>query len=231
MEHTPTYNPATLSKLCLDYVCKNFDQLALQLPKLTKELKDKLWRFVVQEKLLNDHRLPRFFVDNQPIREIDLSGCDKITDVSIMYLAKKYPGIQSANLSFCNLITHEGIKCLCSCCPQLQYLSLYYCHITDAAIIHIATLLPSLKHLTIAGCNSITDNAITKLSQKCTDLVYLDISHCKSITTSSIKAISTSLSNLQHLDISWCPDSINDSALQKLTKCHRLQHLGLAGMS
>lgn len=223
------FNPPTLSKICMDYVCKNFDDLALKIPKLTKELKDKLWKFMVQEKLLNDHRLPRFF-DNQPIREIDLSGCDKISDASILYLAKKAPQLQVANLSFCNLITQEGIKSLCTHCTQLQNISLYYCHINDAALIHVANSLPALKSLTIAGCNSITDNAISKLSQKCTELVYLDISHCKSITSSSIKAICSSLPNLQHLDLSWCSDAINDSAIQKIAKCHKLQHLGLAGI-
>lgn len=225
-----TVSPPTLSKICMDYVCKNFDDLALKIPKLTKELKDKLWRFMVQEKLLNDHRLPRFF-DNQPIREIDLSGCDKITDASILYLAKKAPQLQVANLSFCNLITFEGIKSLCTHCTQLQTISLYHCHINDATLIHIANTLPALKSLTIAGCNLITETAISKISQKCTELLYLDISHCKSINSSSIKAICSSLSNLQHLDLSWCSDSINDSAIQKIAKCHKLHHLGLAGIS
>jgi F-box and leucine-rich repeat protein 2/20 len=214
----------------MDYVCKNFDDLAPQIPKLTKELKDKLWKFMVQEKLLNDHRLPRFF-DNHPIREIDLSGCDKISDTSIIYLSKKAPSLQIANLSFCNLITQEGIKHLCTNCSQLQTISLYSCHINDAALLHIASSLPTLKSLTIAGCNFITDNGISKLSQKCTELIFLDISHCKSISSSSIKSICGSLTNLQHFDLSWCSDSINDSAIQKLQKCHKLQHLGLAGIN
>jgi hypothetical protein len=227
MDLLPSYNPPTLSKICLDYVCKNFDDLALKIPKLTKELKDKLWKFMVQEKLLNDHRLPRFF-DNTPVREIDLSGCDKISDASIVYLAKKFPSLQNANLSFCNLITQEGIRHLCSNCTQLQTINLYYCNVNDVALIHIANSLPTLKSLTIAGCNNITDAGISKLSQKCTELIYLDISHCKSISSSSIKSICSSLSNLQHFDLSWCSDSINDSAVQKIAKCHKLQHVGLA---
>eukprot|EP00026_Physarum_polycephalum_P010824 Phypoly_transcript_11005.p1 GENE.Phypoly_transcript_11005~~Phypoly_transcript_11005.p1 ORF type:complete len:360 (+),score=51.73 Phypoly_transcript_11005:124-1203(+) len=223
----PSYNPPTLSKVCLDYVCKNFDDLALKIPKLTKELKDKLWKFMVQEKLLNDHRLTRFF-DNQPIREIDLSGCDKISDASIIYLAKKFPSLQHANLSFCNLITQEGIRHLCTNCTQLQTISLFDCQINDVALIHIANSLPSLKSLTLAGCKNITDNAISKISTKCTELVYLDVSHCKSISSNSIKSICSSLSNLQHFDLSWCSEAINDSAIQKLAKCHKLQHIGLA---
>jgi len=212
----------------LNYICANFDKFAPQASRLTKELKDKLWKFAVMEHLIDDERLPLFF-DTYSTREIDLSGCDRVTDNSLSYISKKFSTTQiKVNLAFCNNITQEGIKILAQNCSSINTLSLHHCAIGDPALLHISTYLQTLKSLSLTGCLNISDNGVTKIAQKCQELQYLDISHCKTLTSGSVKAIASSLSNLTHLDLSWCSDSISEGSLQKLSKIHKLLYLGVA---
>jgi hypothetical protein len=220
-------SPPRLLNLCLDYVCSKFDKYAPQMPSVTKELKDKLWRFALMEHKIDDQRLPLFF-DTYVSRDADLSGCDRITDTSLTFISKKYPNFQNINLSFCVNITAEGVKTIAQNCTTLTTLSLSHCTIGDSALLCIASSLPNIKSLALTGCNNITDTGVSKIASKCQELQYLDISHCKSLTSTSVKAIASSLSNLQHLDISWLSDTVSDSSIQKLNKLHKLQYLGIA---
>jgi len=220
-------SPSRLLSLCLDYVCNNFDKYASQIPKVNKELKDKLWKFALMEHLIDDSRLPLFF-DTYYSRDVDLTGCDRITDNSLLFISKKCGQLQSVNLSFCINVTADGIKTLATNCTTLTALFLCHCSVGDPALLIISSHLQGLKTLALSGCMNITDAGVQKVAQKCQDLQYLDISHCKTLTSNSIKAIASSLSNLVHLDLSWCSDSVSEGSIQKLSKLHKLQHLGIA---
>jgi len=219
--------PPRLFKLCEEYVFKHLDRYIQQIPKVNQDIKERLWKYALLEHLVDDYRLP-FFLDTHSQRDLDLGGCEKITDNSLLHIAKKYPSLQIINLSFCINITAEGIKALVHQCNSLHTISLCHCSISDQALFHIASSLPNLKSLSLSGCQHISDAAVQKLLAKCSDLQYLDISHCKTLSSSSIKAVA-GLSSLLHLDLSWCSDAISESSIQKLAKgCHKLQYLGVA---
>lgn len=164
--------PPRLLKLCLDYICGRFDKYAPQMSQVSKELKDKLWRFALMDHLVDDQRLP-LFLDTYTSREADLSGCDRITDNSIQLISKKYSSIQILNLSFCINITNEGIKTLVQGCTSLQTLTLSHCSIGDAALLSIASNLQGIKSLGLASCMNISDTGIAKVAQKCQVLCAL----------------------------------------------------------
>jgi len=222
------FSPPRLFKLCEEYVFKHFDRYIQEIPRVNQDIKERLWKYALLEHLIDDQRLP-YFLDAHSSRDIDLCGCDKITDASIIHITKKNPNLQIINLSFCVNITHEGIKALVQQCSSLNTISLSHTNINDQALLHIASSLPNqLKSLSLAGCQHISDASLQKLLSKCADLQYLDISHSKAISSSSIKAVA-SLSSLLHFDMSWCSDSISESAIQKGVKgCHKLQYLGVA---
>ena len=165
-------SPPRLLKLCLDYICSNFDKFAPQVSKLNKELKEKLWKFAVIEHLIDDERLPLFF-DTYSTREIDLSGCDRVTDNSLSFISKKFSTAQvKVNLAFCTNITQEGIKALVQNYSTIQTLSLHHCAIGDPALLHISAYLQTLKSLSLTGCLNISDNGVTKIAQRCQVFIY-----------------------------------------------------------
>jgi len=223
------FSPPRLFVLCEEYVFKHFDRYIPELPKVNQDIKERLWRYALLEHLVDDQRLP-FFLDAHPTKELDLCGCDRITDASITHhISKRYTNLQGINLSFCINISHEGIKALVQQCTGLLTISLSNTNINDQALLNIASALPNLKSLSLAGCQHISDVGLQKLLSKSSDhLLHLDISHCKTLTNTTIKAIA-SLSQLLHLDMSWCSDTITESAIQKIAKgCHKLQYLGVA---
>lgn len=170
-------SPKRLLNLCLDYVCSKFDKYAPQMYKVNKELKDKLWKFALLEHKIDDQRLPLFF-ETYVSRDADLSGCDRISDISLQYISKKYPNLQTINLSFCINITAEGLKTLLQNCPTLQSLHLNHCTVGDPALICIATHLPSIKNLSFSGCPNISDTGISKIAAKCQVLVHTTMLLC-----------------------------------------------------
>lgn len=226
------FTPPRLFVLCEDYVFNHFDRYIPDLPtKVNQDIKERLWKYALREHLVDDQRLPYFLeAHNNKVNELDLCGCDRITDASItQHITKRYPNLQTINLSFCTSISSEGIRTLVQHCPTITSLNLSNTPLTDPALLHIASSLPNLKYLSLAGCLHITDTAFIKFLSKCADhLLHLDISHCKSLTSNSIKSLS-SLSQLLHLDMSWCSDSISENSVQKgVRSCHKLQYLGVA---
>ena len=74
-------------------------------------------------------------------REVDLSGCGKITDASVTEIARK--------------------------CPALTMIRLYGCgKITDASVAEIEHGCPSLAYIRLSGCGNITDGAIAELKRR-----------------------------------------------------------------
>lgn len=61
------------------------------------------------------------------LRELDISSCNRITDVSLTY-AFNFKELITLNLSRCQQITHEGIEYLVKNCPSIEYINLIDCY-------------------------------------------------------------------------------------------------------
>lgn len=89
------------------------------------------------------------------LRELNISGCNRITDVSLTY-AFVFKELQSLNLSRCQQITVDGIKHLVKNCPSIEYLNLNDCYnLKDDAVIEIVKGLPRLQYLELRVSNHI----------------------------------------------------------------------------
>lgn len=81
------------------------------------------------------------------LRVLDISGCNRITDVSLTY-AFSFKELINLNLSRCQQITHEGIGYLVKNCPSIEYFNLTDCYnLKDDAVKEIVKGLRRLQQL------------------------------------------------------------------------------------
>jgi hypothetical protein len=74
-------------------------------------------------------------------REVDLSGCGKITNASVTEIARNCPALAMIRLNGCGKIT-------------------------DASMAEIERSCPSLAYIQLSGCDNITDGAIAELKRR-----------------------------------------------------------------
>lgn len=132
------------------------------------------------------------------LRELDLSGCNKITDVSLKH-AFAFPELKILNLSQCQQITRIGLYYLSKNNPAIEYLNLNRCYnISDIGVSYLVQRLHRLKRLFIQGCSQLTDHTLDSIKLYCKSLYYLDTRYCRGMTAAGIE----SLRHL-HLHIDW----------------------------
>ncbi|KOC70602.1 F-box/LRR-repeat protein 4 [Habropoda laboriosa] len=130
------------------------------------------------------------------LRELDLSGCNKITDVSLKH-SFAFPELKILNLSQCQQITHVGLDYLSKNNPAIEDLYLNQCHnISDIGISYVAQRLHRLKRLLIQGCSQLTDHTLESITLYCKSLYYLDTRYCRGMTLAGI-------ASLTHLYVDW----------------------------
>ncbi|KOX78251.1 F-box/LRR-repeat protein 4 [Melipona quadrifasciata] len=130
------------------------------------------------------------------LQELDLSGCNKITDVSLKH-AFAFPELKILNLSQCQQITHIGLDYLSKNNPAIEFLNLNRCYnISDIGVSYLAQRLHRLKQLFIQGCSQLTDHTLDSIKLYCKSLYYLDTRYCRGMTAAGIES-------LRHLYIDW----------------------------
>lgn len=81
------------------------------------------------------------------LKVLDMSGCNRITDVSLRY-AFNFKELTVLNLSRCQQITHEGIEYLVESCPSIEHFNLVDCYnLKDEAVTRIVKGLHRLQTL------------------------------------------------------------------------------------
>lgn len=85
-----------------------------------------------------------------PLRHLDLTGCELITDVGVGALAKHATGLTSLELAWCDRITDKGIGLLAERCTQLHTLRLAGCSRLRRLPLDLSRL-PHLKGLWLSA--------------------------------------------------------------------------------
>jgi F-box and leucine-rich repeat protein GRR1 len=184
-------------------------------------------------------------VERAPMLEdIDLSGCEQITDESAVKLGAIGP-LQVINLALCGLITDVSCKAFenlkelrflslgwcyqvsdvalgsISKCEKLETLLLWGCEkITDYGVLSIADL-PKLARLELPELSTISDVGITTLAAKALPLRFLRLTSLDLLTDTGVLAL-RSLEELESLVISGCRNVTMDSVIAlrvALPKC------------
>ncbi|KAJ0182499.1 hypothetical protein K1T71_001868 [Dendrolimus kikuchii] len=172
-------------------IMSNFDETLLP-PKIhlgsraeeeiVKDAKRKRDVMLMCEKLTMDTYTGFSLARIKGLRELDISGCNRITDVSLTY-AFNFKELINLNLSRCQQITYDGIEHLVKNCPSIEYFNLTDCYnLKDEAVRETVKRLRRLKHLELRGCNQLTDRSLEAVKSHCEKLKYLDVQGCRYIS-------------------------------------------------
>jgi len=137
------------------------------------------------------------------LKILEVSGCAKITDKSMLTLIAKM-GNSISNLKLCETsITDETIKGLGLYCQSLQSLNISFCksHFTEDAFEFLATNCKSLSRFEASGCESITNEAIYHILLHCEALQNLSVHGSPQITKDMFSSIWLYGRNLSGLEI------------------------------
>ncbi|XP_047530461.1 F-box/LRR-repeat protein 14-like isoform X1 [Vanessa atalanta] len=134
------------------------------------------------EKLTLDSYTGYSLARMKSLQELNISGCNRITDVSLTY-AFSFKELRRLNLSRCQQITVDGIKHLVKNCPSIEYLNLNDCYnLKDDAVVEIVKGLKRLQYLELRGCNQLTDKTLEAIKEHCKILKVLDVQGCHNIS-------------------------------------------------
>ncbi|KAK1804349.1 hypothetical protein P4O66_020358, partial [Electrophorus voltai] len=188
------------------------------------------------------------------LRELDLSNCHQVNDLSIMRLAQRCSKLNKLSVCYCEYLTDSSFEWL-SGCPSLITLDITGCSIQDKGLIALGAVC-TLRKLIAAECIWITDNGIEarllwpflsssynslsiKFCRQAQDLELIDVCHCLSLSDQSVKFLSFYCRKIITLRMAGCLKVnlilemsylMTDMALQYLTgACHYVRELDLSG--
>ncbi|XP_015591019.1 F-box/LRR-repeat protein 4 isoform X2 [Cephus cinctus] len=134
------------------------------------------------------------------LTELNLAGCNRITDVSLKY-AFTFPELRILDLSMCQQVTHVGLDFLTKNNPAIEDLNLSQCHnLTDTGISYVAKRLRRLKRVHLQSCSRLTDHSLDSIKLYCNSLKYLDVRCCQGMSMAGIE-------NLCHLHVEYTKHS------------------------
>ncbi len=142
------------------------------------------------------------------LQVLSISGCANLTDDTIYEIADSGRWtIESLDLSYCEKITDIAIKALAEYCQKLNKLDIRFCqYLTGLSVIYLAQKLPTLKVLRI---DKVWDDDLSTLGQKFPQLRELDITCLNSTAdefaawriSEAVKAFCANTTSLQRLGI------------------------------
>ena len=215
---------------------------------------ERLTSLKLSGKQITDKSVHQVAISSPNLRELELNGCENISDYTIQCLARGCPELNSLCLSSCKNITLAAFQpnynvnsnpstpvysspfspsFMAGNSPtpsfnNLQYLDLTLCvNVTDEALDNIADRCPNLLELNLSSCEGITDKGLTCLVKKCRNIQSLYLYRCIRITDDAIVQVANHCRSLKKLSLRNC--NITDYSILQLTKhCHEITDLDLS---
>eukprot|EP00949_MAST-11_sp_MAST-11-sp1_P004862 g4862.t1 len=157
-----------------------------------------------------------------PMQSLDLSGCPRLDDVALSFIAARCPALMSLSLKCCDGfgLTERGFDGIARGNISLRHASFMGCwQLTDGAFLRILqSIRYSLETLSLSGCTQLTSRVMQQLST-CPRLAALDLSNCSSefVTDEMILELCDSCTRLTSLHINSC-DSISESVAEQIRR-------------
>lgn len=157
---------------------------------------------------LTDHGLLGLVERCQAIRELNLRGCDKITDKSLEFMSNNFKHSTSfsdhlaiLDLSFCPKLSAGGISKLLEHCPILEELNVSgIATMSDKHMEEISVKCPTIVKLVAQRCLLLSNLALCSLARNLW-ITALDVSFCSKVSDEGIEIISLACTGLAHLSI------------------------------
>ena len=130
------------------------------------------------------------------LRELSISDYEKITDLSLLELARLGPKLRYLSAAKCHRLTDLGVtaiakhcynirgceavsdvslQALATNCSKLRSLDIGKCDVTDAGLEVVSRNIPALRKLSVRGCEMVSDRGVESVAQHCHNLHLLNI--------------------------------------------------------
>lgn len=111
--------------------------------------------------LISDDSLAVLGSQCHRLKVIDITGCDRVSDVGLRWLCTGAPGLLSLNVSRCRYIGDKGMLAIASSCSHLRRLAIAGCKlVSDIGIRHLAMGCQRLEYLDVSGLPLLTDGRL-----------------------------------------------------------------------
>ena len=150
------------------------------------------------------------------LRELRLNMCTQLNDSCFTGLQRdRYMNLRSLDLTGCSRITDDSVLAIVTAAPKLRTLVLAKCpNITDRGAVQIARLGKHIHFLHLGHCNQLTDRCVGFLAKYCNRLRYIDLACCTQLTDIAVMELN-SLPRLKRIGLVKC-SAITPQAIYSL---------------
>ena len=124
--------------------------------------------------------------------QLNLRSCDNVSDIGIGFLGGGgglASPLRRLDVSFCDRVTDSSMAHVGSGMADLESLSLSACPITDAGVARIAKDLGRLTVLNIGQCSRVTDAAVAALAENSRSLASIDLYGCTKVSSAGFEIL------------------------------------------
>ncbi|CAD6442973.1 91201e6e-a02d-42f1-912b-697ae6a345e6 [Sclerotinia trifoliorum] len=122
-------------------------------------------------------------VPQRKLRHLDLSRCNRLTDVGVKSLAHVCQGLEGLQLSGCLALTDSALEPVLATTPRLTHLDLEdLIELTNNLLSnHLAKApcAPTLQHLSLSYCENLGDAGMLPVIRACTSLQNIDMDNTR----------------------------------------------------
>uniref|UniRef100_W5MGK7 F-box and leucine rich repeat protein n=1 Tax=Lepisosteus oculatus TaxID=7918 RepID=W5MGK7_LEPOC len=161
---------------------------------------------------------------------LSLRSCTYMRDSAVFSLAQLLgPGLRELDLTSCLYLTDLSVRGIATFLPGLLVLRLGWCkEVTDWGLLGMVVQFPDLRRLSLSLLSEISDRSLLSVSQHCRGLTSLSLSHCPGLSDQGLAGAAPHLQRLQHLQLACC-DGLSDRSLTVLARhCRRLRTLDVS---
>jgi F-box and leucine-rich repeat protein GRR1 len=169
--------------------------------------------------LVTDPAITALLQGGRYLRELRLATCQKVTDQAFLTLppSLKFESLRILDLTACFQLTDNAVEKIIESAPRLRILVLAKCiDITDRSVFAISKLGKNLHDIHLGRCVQISDEALKELVTKCNRIRYIDLAGCTRVTDNSVKMLAN-LPKLRRIGLVKC-QNITDVSIRALAR-------------
>ncbi|XP_059286949.1 EIN3-binding F-box protein 1-like [Lycium ferocissimum] len=123
--------------------------------------------------------------------KVNLTDCLNLTDKVVFSLARLHgETLELLNLYGCRKVTDASLVTIADNCPLLNDLDVSKCSITDSGVAALSYgVQVNLQILSLSGCSMVTNKSVPSLKRLGESLVGLNLQHCNGISSSKVELL------------------------------------------
>jgi hypothetical protein len=151
------------------------------------------------------------------LRSLNLQGSSRLTDTSLIHIARHCVLLERINLGGCSKLTDLSLKAFAKYTPNLTHISLFQCYNIKNEGFEALYSLSKLHQLDVHSCNQLTDDCLLPLITNNFPIPLPDLSERKNKVEDSQKEKDSISSSLKP-SISEDPPDVKDASTSSQTK-------------